>query len=214
MIGLFYIFRNLVCRLLGCVGPKLEEPAKRIETPFNTAFSVADLTKLLDSARSEIRSYQALYLSLFGVSFLAITIILKLPVWDQTTALIRGCLVLPWAVGILLLVSGVRSITPQFDPRSNKADDLGVLTNIDKSLIALEEAKGKRALVEAVRETLRIQANIADAKKPFFLGVLIVVFGIILGVVMSIWSGTTSKDTTHVPNPSHETTGGADGGRK
>jgi len=195
MSNLINGLRRSLCRWLGCAEAPLEPEPKRNREPINVALSEADLTKLLDSARAEIRSYQALYLSLFGVSLLVVTIILRVPLWDHTTTTVRALLIAPWLLGVAILLFGVHSITPRFKPGSGKADDFLVLKNIEQGLLTTEPETAKWFLVEAIRITLRIQRNVAEAKKFFRSGVLIVVLAVVMAVLASISLSKPAENT-------------------
>jgi cytochrome c-type biogenesis protein CcmH/NrfF len=157
------------------------------EVEFNpeSKLSEADLTKLLESSRSEIRSYQALYISLLAFSVASITVLTKLPGWDPSPAPFKLAILLIWICGIVTLVVGVYLIVPRFTPRSKRVTDLQVLIHLDRALTETDQNSAKASLGKAVRVTFRIQRQVADAKVHFKRGVALVLIALI---AMAIWS--------------------------
>ena len=179
--------RRLLCGMLRCQELTNQVPPVGDEVDFNpeSKLSEADLTKLLESSRSEIRSYQALYISLLAFSVASITVLTKLPGWDPSPAPFKLAILLIWIVGIVTLVVGVYSIVPRFTPRSKRLTDLQVLIHLDRALTEKDQNSAKASLGKAVRVTFRIQRQVADAKSHFKRGVALVLIALI---AMAIWS--------------------------
>ena len=136
--------RVWLCRLLGCAEVLNDDDRlAQVHTAPNPRLSNAELTQLLESSRSEIRSYHTLYGSLLTFGVLSITVITWLPFWEHSSVHFKELVTGIWFVGVILLLWGLFSIFPRFNPRSTRANDLKVLKGIEGALLEEDDEKAR-----------------------------------------------------------------------
>jgi hypothetical protein len=155
------------------------------KNPTCWALSSDTLTKLLDSARGEVRGYRSLYYALLGFGVLALSPITTL---YRSTSCKGGSswlfvLVAIWVLGIVALLFGSIAMLPRIRYSGSTVNEFEAINGVAFSIGATDDCDAQTGLIRAIRATHDIQHRVIERGKYVFFGALLIIISVLLAFV-------------------------------
>lgn len=146
------------------------------------AISLDTMTKLLDSARGEVRGYRSLYFTLFGVALLAppsaIATIYRASRCSGSAASLYMSFVL-WVSGIGCLLFGSFSVLPSLRYRGgSNSHEFETIARVSDAIAEEDPIQVRRFLREAIDGTHEIQTNTVDRGQWVARGAILIIIAV------------------------------------
>lgn len=155
------------------------------DKPPRWALSADTLTKLLDSARSEVRGYRSLYYALLGFGILALSPITAL---YRSTSCSGGSSwfvvsVAVWVLGIISLLFGSTAMLPRTRYPDRRVNEFEAINGVALAISATDDSNAQVGLIRAIRATHEIQHRVIERGEYVFLGALLIIISVVLSFV-------------------------------
>jgi hypothetical protein len=155
------------------------------EKPPRRALTADTLTKLLDSARGEVRGYRSLYYTLFGFGLLALSPITAIYRSTSCTADTDGLLqsIGIWGAGIASLLFGSIAMLPRTRYPDSSVNEFAAIAGTDLAIHAEDDVDAQDGLIRAIQATHEIQVRVVERGRFVFLGALLIIISVGLAFV-------------------------------